>query len=99
MLTDIKIKAAKPAAKPMKLTDGGGLYLEVSKAGTKKFRLTYRHSGERRTMTIGEWPRVRRQRFWASWRPDLREGLAHLVGLIMRRICGEASAGLRLSVV
>lgn len=42
---------------------------------------------------------VRHQSFWASWRPDLREGLAHLVGVIMRRICGEASAGFRLSVV
>ncbi|MBB4023913.1 LysR family transcriptional regulator, partial [Actibacterium naphthalenivorans] len=31
---------------------------------------------------------VRRQSFWASWRPDLREYLAHLVGLIMRRVCG-----------
>lgn len=38
---------------------------------------------------------VRRQSFWASWRPDLREGLAHLVGLIMRRICDGASAGFR----
>ncbi len=42
---------------------------------------------------------VRRQSYWASWRPDLREGLAHLVGLIMRRICGEASAGFRWSFV
>ncbi|WP_052265107.1 DsbA family oxidoreductase [Leisingera sp. ANG1] len=38
---------------------------------------------------------VRRQRFWAIWLPERREGLAHLVGLIMRRIFGEASAGFR----
>ncbi len=42
---------------------------------------------------------VRCQGFWDRWLPELREGLAHLFGLIMRRICGEASAGLRLSVV
>ena len=42
---------------------------------------------------------VRSQRFWDRWLPDLREGLAHLVGLIMRRICGEASAGFRWSFV
>jgi hypothetical protein len=29
-LTDIKVRTVKPAAKPMKLFDGGGLYLEVS---------------------------------------------------------------------
>ncbi|MEM6889180.1 MAG: hypothetical protein AAF636_13680 [Pseudomonadota bacterium] len=28
-------------------------------------------------------------------RPELREGVAHLVGLIMRRICGEASVAFR----
>ncbi len=42
---------------------------------------------------------VRRQGFWDRWPPELREDLAHLVGLIMRRICGEASAGFRWSLV
>jgi len=42
---------------------------------------------------------VRRQGFWNRWRPKLREGLAHLVGLIMRLICGEAIAGFRWSSV
>lgn len=59
MLTDIKIKAVKPAAKLQKLTDGGGLFLEVAKSGKKTFRLTYRCGGERRTMTVGDWPRTR----------------------------------------
>ena len=43
--------------------------------------------------------RVRRQGFWDQWRPKLRESLAHLIGLIMRRICGEASAALRVFFV
>jgi hypothetical protein len=38
---------------------------------------------------------VRRQGFWDRWMPELREDLAHLVRLIMRRICGEASAAFR----
>ena len=42
---------------------------------------------------------VRRQGFWDRRRPELREGLAHLVVLIMRPICGEASAGFRWSFV
>ena len=47
----------------------------------------------------GERHSVRRQSFWASWRAELREGLAHLVHVIMRRICGEASAAFRWSSV
>ncbi|WP_224826210.1 acyltransferase, partial [Cognatishimia sp. MH4019] len=42
---------------------------------------------------------VRRQGFWDRWAPELREDLAHLVGLIMRPICGEASAVFRWSFV
>ena len=42
---------------------------------------------------------VRRQGYWDRWAPELREDLAHLVGLIMRPICGEASAGFRWSFV
>ena len=42
---------------------------------------------------------VRRQGFWDQWRPNLRESLAHLVGLIMRRAGGDASVALRVSFV
>lgn len=42
---------------------------------------------------------VRRQGFWDRWLPDLREGLAHPVVLIMRRICHEASVAFRWSFV
>ena len=42
---------------------------------------------------------VRRQGFWDRWAPELREDLAYLVYMIMRRICGEASAGFRWSLV
>lgn len=42
---------------------------------------------------------VRRQGFWDQWRPKLRESLAHLIGLIMRRAGGDASAALRVSSV
>ena len=42
---------------------------------------------------------VRRQSFWVRRRPDLRECLAHPFGLIMRRICGEASVAFRWSSV
>ena len=43
--------------------------------------------------------RVRRHMLWDNFQAELGEYLAHLVGLIMRRTCGVASAGFRASVV
>jgi hypothetical protein len=40
-LSDTPIRAAKPASKPVRLFDGGGLYLELSPAGGKLWRLKY----------------------------------------------------------
>ncbi|MFN6183509.1 MAG: Arm DNA-binding domain-containing protein, partial [Burkholderiales bacterium] len=34
-LTDSQIRNTKPGEKPIKLTDGGGLYLEVRTTGAK----------------------------------------------------------------
>ena len=45
-LTDLKIRNAKPAAKPIRLWDGGGLYLEVAPAGGKWWRFKYRIDGK-----------------------------------------------------
>ena len=42
---------------------------------------------------------VRRQGFWNQGRPKLRESLAHLVDLIMRRAVCDASVALRVSFV
>ncbi len=52
-LNDRQIKNAKPAetGKKTKLFDGGGLYLEVTPAGGKVFRLKYRIDGKRKTLT------------------------------------------------
>ena len=42
---------------------------------------------------------VRRQGFWHQWQLKLRESLAHLVGLIMRRVVCDASVAFRASFV
>ena len=39
---------------------------------------------------------VRRQGFWNQWALKLRESLAHLFGLIMRRAGGDASVARQL---
>jgi len=49
-----------------------------------------------KTLTIY---RVRRQSFWNQERRNLRESSAHLFGVIMRRVCGDASAVFRVFFV
>lgn len=56
MLTDTAIRKAKPADKPLRLFDGGGLYLEVSPAGGKLWRLKYRFGGKEKRLALGAYP-------------------------------------------
>src|ERR1700731_4986557 len=57
-LTDIKIRNAKPAERPVRLFDGRGLYLEVSPAGGKWWRLKYRFDGKEKRLSLGVYPDV-----------------------------------------
>lgn len=51
-LTDVTIKNAKPGEKPIRLFDGGGLYLEIAPAGGKWWRLKYRFGGKERRISL-----------------------------------------------
>ncbi len=55
-LTDTAIRKAKPADKPQRLPDGGGLYLELSPAGGKWWRLKYRFDGKEKRISLGTYP-------------------------------------------
>lgn len=55
-LTDTAIRKAKPADKPQRMFDGGGLYLEVSPAGGKLWRLKYRVNGKEKRLALGTYP-------------------------------------------
>lgn len=59
MLTDTQIRNAKPENKPIKLTDGGGLYLEVTPAGGKHWRYRFRIDGKENIFVIGEYPAIK----------------------------------------
>lgn len=52
------ITSAQPTNKRYRLFDGGGLYLEVSPAGTKTWALKYRVAGKEKKYTIGKYPAV-----------------------------------------
>ena len=55
-LTDAAIRSAKPAAKPRKLFDGGGLYVEITPSGTKLWRFKYQFAGKAKLLALGQWP-------------------------------------------
>ena len=46
-LSPTRINNAKPKPKQYKLSDGGGLYVQVSPAGLKTWRYQYRFGGAR----------------------------------------------------
>ncbi len=57
-LTDAKVRTSKPGPKPIKMADGGGLYLEVRPSGTKLWRYRYRLADKENIFAIGEYPEV-----------------------------------------
>lgn len=57
-LTDTAIRNAKPSEKPIRLFDGGGLYIEVSPSGGKWWRLKYRFAGKEKRLSLGVYPEI-----------------------------------------
>jgi integrase len=57
-LTDTKIREIKAGRKPRRLFDERGLYLEVSPAGGKWWRLKYRFGGKEKRLSLGTYPDV-----------------------------------------
>lgn len=57
-LTDTAIRAARPRDREYKLADGRGLYLLVTPAGGKLWRLKYRSHGVERKLAFGKYPDV-----------------------------------------
>lgn len=57
-LTDTAARSAKPQAKPYKLSDSGGMYLEVAPSGGKWWRLKYRIDGKEKRISLGVYPEV-----------------------------------------
>lgn len=59
-LTNTQVSQAKPNGKIQNLTDGGGLYLHISKAGTKAWRIDFTTpvTKKRVTITLGQYPEI-----------------------------------------
>ena len=58
VLSDAKIRALKPKAKPFKRADFDGLYLLVNPSGSKLWRFKYRLHGKEKLLALGKYPDV-----------------------------------------
>ncbi len=57
-LTDTKVKNAKSNDKSYKISDGGGLFIEIAKSGSKLWRLKYQFQGKEKLISLGAYPNV-----------------------------------------
>lgn len=60
-LTDLALRNSKPGTKTRKLSDGGGLFLEIRPNGSKYWRMAYRFAGKKNCWPLASILRSRRQ--------------------------------------
>jgi len=89
-LTDVTVRTAKPRDKTYKLSDSGGLYVEVTPAGRKRWRWKYRVGGREKLLSMGLYPEVALLAARAR-RDDARKLLAGGVDPSVHRQASKAS--------
>ena len=89
-LTDVTVRTAKPRDKTYKLSDSGGLYVEVTPAGRKRWRWKYRVGGREKLLSMGLYPEVTLLAARAR-RDDARKLLAGGVDPSVHRQASKAS--------
>lgn len=57
-LNDTKVRNLKPKDKTYRLSDGGGMYIEVMPNGSMYWRMNYRFLGKQKRLALGVYPRV-----------------------------------------
>jgi integrase len=101
-LTDIQVRKAEARAKSYKLADAGGLYLFVTPAGFKSWRMKYRIGKTERCITFGPYPEVtllkaREKRDRA--RKSIRDNLDPALEQRKRKLAAVAAAGIKFETV
>ncbi|WOP14507.1 tyrosine-type recombinase/integrase [Ottowia sp. SB7-C50] len=93
MLTNIEIQRATcpPGKRVARFTDSGGMYLEVSQAGSKRWFWKYYHLGKEKRLALGTYPDVslKHARFA---RDDARKLLSTGVDPVQQRKADKAVA-------
>lgn len=76
-LSDTAIRRLKPSGKPIKQADEKGLFLLITPAGGKWWRLKYRFNGKERSLSFGTYPDVSLKDLITNEpQPTLRAGTA-----------------------
>ena len=56
VLTDSRVNSVRKKDKPYRMNDGNGLYLNVSRSGTKSWRVRYKFNSKESMIVIGHYP-------------------------------------------
>ena len=75
-LTENAVKHAEPKEKDYKLAHEKGLFLLVTRAGGKLWRLAYRFEGKQKLLALGQWPEINLEEA-RERRDSARKLLAH----------------------
>jgi integrase len=101
-LSDTAIRKAKSAEKVQRLFDGGGMYLEISPAGGKWWRLKYRFGGKEKRLSLGTYPDTgladAREKRDAA-RKLLAQGIDPGIQRKAEKVAGEERAGNSFEVI
>lgn len=57
-LTDAKLRALKATGKTTRISDGAGLFIELTPKGSRLWRLAYRFEGKQKLLALGSYPEV-----------------------------------------
>jgi len=101
-LSDTVIRAAKPRGKDWKLADEKGLYLLVTPAGGRLWRLKFRHLGKEKKLTLGAYPEVslaKARKLRDAAREQLADGNDPALERKKARYAAKLSAGVTFAVV
>jgi Arm DNA-binding domain/Phage integrase, N-terminal SAM-like domain len=55
-LSDAKLRILKPAERPYKVADSGGLHVVVATSGSRFWRYAYRFDGKQKDLSLGTYP-------------------------------------------
>lgn len=89
-LSDPEIRGKKPGTAPIKLFDGGGLFLLIKPTGGKLWRLKYRFGGKEKLLALGTYPETTLKQA-RDKRDEAREQLAKGIDPCFARKAEKAS--------
>jgi integrase len=95
-LTATAIRNKKAGAKPVKMFDGGGLFLLINRNGSRWWRLKYRIDGKEKLLSLGVYPDVALQEA-RDRRDDTRRQLALGIDPSVARKAHKASRAEQVS--